>query len=100
MNHLNPAAIAALIEINHPVMIDNGAFSEMAITAEGPRALAPISEDEWRQRLSIYLQLALALREKAMLVAPDRVGDQQETLNRLGAYRTEIARVAANGPSL
>lgn len=100
VNHLNQAAIAALIELRHPVMIDSGAFSEVAFTAQGPKVLASITDQEWRRRLSIYLQLALALRDKAMLVAPDRVGDQEETLNRLRAYRTELVAISATGASL
>jgi hypothetical protein len=45
--------------------------------------MEPISHAEWLRRLSIYQRLADALGNKAMIVAPDQVGNQEETLLRL-----------------
>lgn len=100
VNHLNPAAIDALVELQHPVMIDSGAFSEVAFTPLGPRTTTPIDETEWERRLAIYLHLSSALRELATLVVPDKVGDQHETLVRLARYRNLIGKIAASGATL
>jgi hypothetical protein len=100
VNHLSEAAITALIDLRHPVMIDSGAFSEVGWTGAVLETVAPISDQEWRRRLDIYLQLAFALGEKATLVAPDRVGDQQETLSRLARYRVELEAIAEFGSKL
>lgn len=94
VNHLNDAAVAALIELGQPVMIDSGAFSEVLFTENGPRTIAPIDETEWSRRLSISIRLASALGNFAVVLAPDKVGDQQETLTRLARYRSELASLA------
>jgi hypothetical protein len=100
VDRLNDEAIAALLELQQPVMADSGAFSEIAFTEHGCRIVSPITGAEWRRRLAIYLRLAISLREKAIVVAPDRVGDQQETLRRLALYRHELAVVAKHGASI
>jgi hypothetical protein len=100
VNHLNPAAVGALVELQQPVMIDSGAFSEVAFTPIGPWARAPIDATEWERRLAIYLHLASTLRELAILVVPDKVGDQRETLARLARHRKEIGEIAATGATL
>jgi hypothetical protein len=100
VNHLNPAAVDALLELQQPVMIDSGAFSELAFTPLGRWTREPIDETEWERRLAIYLHLASALRELAILVVPDKVGDQRETLARLARYRKEIGEIAATGATL
>jgi hypothetical protein len=100
VNHLGESAITELIELQRPVMIDSGAFSEVVFTAEGARIVSPITDDEWRRRLALYLRIASSLREKAMLVAPDQVGNQQATLRRLTRYRAELAEISETGAIL
>jgi hypothetical protein len=100
VNHLNDAAVAALIELGQPVMIDSGAFSEVLFTENGPRTIAPIDETEWIRRLSISIRLASALGNFAVVVAPDKVGDQRETLTRLARYRSELASLASTGATI
>ena len=100
VNHLNESAIAALIELNQPVLVDSGAFSEVVFTSTGTHTVRPIDETEWKSRLGLYLQLAAALGKRAMFVAPDMVGDQRETLSRLGRYRTQLAAIAATGAAI
>ena len=100
VNHLNEAGITALIESSIPAMIDSGAFSEIAFTADGPVTVSPIDEQDWHRRLGLYLRLASALGDRAMLVAPDQVGNQQETLTRLARHREELAAIVATGAIL
>ncbi len=100
VNHLGESAITELIELQRPVMIDSGAFSEVVFTAAGARIVSLITDDEWRRRLALYLRLASSLREKTMLVAPDQVGSQQETLRRLRWYRAELAEIVDTGAVL
>lgn len=95
VNHLNQGAIEALIELKQPVMVDSGAFSEVVFTSTGAHTVRPINETEWENRLALYLELASALGEQAMFVAPDKVGDQRETLSRLARYRGQLAAIAA-----
>jgi hypothetical protein len=97
VNQLNQGAVEALIELNQPVLVDSGAFSEVSFTSTGTHTVKPIDEAEWESRLALYLQLASALGKRAMFVAPDKVGDQRETLSRLGRYRAHLAAVAATG---
>jgi hypothetical protein len=100
VNHLNDAAVSALIELGQPVMIDSGAFSEVLFTLDGPRTIAPIDEAEWSRRLSVSIRLASALGPLAVVVAPDKVGDQQETVTRLARYRSELAKLATTGATI
>ena len=100
VNHLNDAAVSALIELGQPVMIDSGAFSEVLFTEDGPRTIAPIDETEWSRRLGVSIRLTSALGSLATVVAPDKVGDQQETLTRLARYRSELARLATTGATI
>ena len=100
VNRLNQRAIDTLIELEQPVMVDSGAFSEVTVTPAGLRTKATITGPEWRRRLGLYLHLASALREKALLVVPDKVGDQQETLARLVTHRRELAAIASTGARL
>ncbi len=100
VNHLNEAAISELIDLQQPVMIDSGAFSEVAFGPEGARVVSQITDHDWRHRLAVYLRLASSLRTKAMLVVPDQVGNQDETLRRLTLYRAEIEAIAMTGATL
>lgn len=99
-NHLREAAIAELIAIRQPVLVDSGAFSEIVFDANGPRVVAEITDEEWRRRLAVYLRLANALGNKAMLVVPDQVGNQQETLKRLARHKRKLGALAATGAAL
>jgi hypothetical protein len=79
------------------MMCDSGAFSEVTMTAAGPRVTVPISDKEWLRRLAVYERLGNALGSKALLVAPDQVGSQAETLRRLTRYAPVLARIVATG---
>lgn len=100
VNHLSESAIEAICSSSLPVMVDSGAFSEVSFTDQGPQIEALISDTEWRQRLAVYLRIAVALGPLGMLVVPDLVGNQNETLSRLKRYRKELCVLARTGATL
>lgn len=94
--------LESLATIGVPVFIDTGAFSEVEFGPEGLRVVSPIDDAEWTNRMGISLRLAASLGDRAYAVAPDRVGDQGVTLERLrsnvgalGALRSLGARIVA-----
>lgn len=101
---LSPAAEADLLRAAciplQTVFIDSGAFSEVEIRGGRPVVVAPIDDATWRLRLAAALRIAEAYGARAMVVAPDRVGDQAETLARLRGYRPEIAAIARAGAAI
>lgn len=97
VNHLPASAMEALFDLQGlltKVFVDSGAFSEVKFGAKGPVYPHPITDAEWRKRLRKYLALAEALGRQAYLVAPDKIADQQGTLERLERYAPEIAQAA------
>lgn len=95
-----------------PIFVDSGAFSEVsADPAKQVRAgLAPspgvllvvdhIDEKEWRKRLNLYHLLAKHFGSRLYAVAPDRVGDQVVTLERLERYRDEVGAIRKRGAKI
>jgi hypothetical protein len=79
------------------VFADSGAFSEVAFGPEGPRVVKPISDAEWIERLDFYERLARVLGSSLYVVAPDKVGYPDETLERLERYRDRIRALVALG---
>jgi hypothetical protein len=100
IQHLSEAAIRVLIALQRPVMVDSGAFSEVRTYPEGLRVVAPITDDEWSRRLLQYRRLANSLGSKALMVVPDRVGSQRETLSRISRYGHELLALAECGSQL
>ncbi len=80
-----------------PVMADNGAFSEVEMGEAGPVVVAPIDEQGWAWRMALYRRLARALGPSLWCVAPDRVGDQVETLARLRRWARSVRKVRRLG---
>ena len=80
-----------------PVFVDSGAFSEVEFSAAGPVVVRPITHEDWLSRLGLYRRLARALGSALHVVAPDMVGNQAITLERLTRYRREIAELAELG---
>lgn len=99
-SELSDRAVEHLTTLSLPVLVDSGAFSEVEFSAAGCRVVRPITDQEWRRRLRIYKRLALALGPNAYVVAPDRVGDQKETLRRLRCYRSEVQELAQIGAAI
>jgi hypothetical protein len=100
IQHLSEAAIQVLIALQRPVMVDSGAFSEVRVSPEGLRVVAPITDGEWSRRLLQYRRLASSLGSKALMVVPDRVGSQRETLSRISRYGHELLVLVEYGSQL
>lgn len=99
-SELSPNAVRELESLagrSIPVFVDSGAFSEMEFTAEGPKVVRPISDAQWAARLALYARLATALGSSVYLVAPDRIGDQEETLRRLTVFAPQLRELRALG---
>lgn len=72
------------------VFVDSGAFSEVAVVDGALVTVRPLSAADWEKRLCIYERLARSCGRNAYLVAPDKVGDQLETLARLEGYAPRL----------
>ena len=119
--------LEALVEVakkGTPVFLDSGAFSEVAINTpwttkeatagkgkkgalrrpELPHGeafvVAPITDEGWRERLETYLELAKSIGPLANLVAPDKVGFQAESFERLERYAPELKKIIKAGATL
>lgn len=72
------------------VFVDSGAFSEVAVVDGALVTTRPLSPVDWEKRLAVYERLARSCGRNAYLVAPDKVGDQIETLARLTRYASRL----------
>lgn len=77
-------------ETDLKVFVDSGAFSEIAFGPGGPTVVDEITDEQWRERLEMYIELGILLHGQLYAVAPDRVGDQEVTLQRLETYREYV----------
>lgn len=92
ISDIGAPALQELLGLGHlplPVFVDSGAFSE--------EEDAPIATAEWVRRLGIARAIASALGPNAMIVAPDRVGDQGETLTRLASHADAVRALRTLG---
>lgn len=95
--HATPAAASCWLalrrvatELRIPVFVDTGAFAEM-------KAARPIPPAMWRRILDQQLAIARELGPLAVLVMPDKVGDQEATLRRLRRYRKQVRAILKTG---
>lgn len=74
------------------VFVDSGAFAEVRFDEVAGCFVdkAPLTDADWKMRLDVYRRLALSIGRAAYVVAPDKVGDQQETLRRLARWASEV----------
>lgn len=79
------------------VFVDSGAFSEVTFGVDGPKVVKPITDAEWQRRLAVYKRLALALGGQLHIVAPDMVGNQAVTLQRLERYAGDLREIDSLG---
>lgn len=82
-----------------PVFVDSGAFSEVA-PAPPFQVVDPIAGEEWLQILAVYRRLCEALGPLAYVVAPDQIGSQRVTLERLVRYRDQVRALRAFGANI
>ena len=85
------------------VFVDSGAFSEVTPrgTGKGPPLVTdPISDAEWDKRLAFMGRIAKAYGPRALLIAPDQVGSQEVTLERLAKYRKVVEKWRAYGAEI
>lgn len=76
------------------VFVDTAAFSEVDTTCA---VVAPITDAAWIERTAVMHRIAAALGPGAVIVAPDRVGDQVETLRRLALFADVVQACVALG---
>lgn len=93
-------ALHALAGTGIPVFVDSGAFSEVEFSAEGPQVVRPISDAQWQDILDTYARLALTLGSQLYAVAPDQVGFQRETLERLRQWAPEVRALIEQGANV
>ncbi len=91
------AELARLAGSKVQVFVDSGAFSEVKFEVAGPRVVAPITAEDWTERLALYRRLAEALGAQLSVVAPDRIGDQEHTFALLRTYAAELRAIRALG---
>jgi len=65
--------------------------------ASGPRVVKPITDAKWQEILDLYERLGNALGEQLWVVAPDQVGSQEVTLERLARYSNRLQTIADTG---
>ena len=96
-----PECVRALIEAGRaglPVFLDSGAFSEVKFKPR--RVVAEITDPMWKERFEVYRQLADALGPLANVVAPDKVGFQEESFERLERFAPELRELIESGATL
>jgi len=97
---LSPEELASLKRSGSQVFVDSGAFSEVKLNDSFEwEVTKPITDADWDERLGEMTKIAKALGPKAYLVAPDMVGHQGPTLERLAKYAgvvREWRRLGAN----
>lgn len=84
---------------------DTGAYSECSSrrTSAREEPCVPsadaegIQPEDWQSRLALLDRVAAMYGSSFTVVAPDRVGDQEATLDRLTGYRREIRALARRG---
>jgi 3'-phosphoadenosine 5'-phosphosulfate sulfotransferase (PAPS reductase)/FAD synthetase len=91
-------ALVNLAGTGTQVFVDSGAFSEVAFPPNAPPVVKdPITHAQWTERLGLYHRLAGRLGPQLTVVAPDRVGSQSVTLQRLTRYSGDVAALADMG---
>jgi hypothetical protein len=98
--HLSEKSLAELMAVagsEVQVFVDSGAFSEVKFGPEGCTVVKPMGDAEWQNVLGIYERLGVALGDQLYIVAPDRVGCQQTSLERLERYADRVRNLRKIG---
>lgn len=81
------------------LFVDSGAFGEVDRT-DVFKIVKPIDHATWQKRLRLYRWAAATYRRRAYLVAPDRVANQDVTLERMARYALDMQYCAALGANV
>lgn len=97
---VNPKLVAELMNYAGgllEVFVDTGAFSEVVFDPAVGRLVVkkPITDASWEIRLELAERIAAAFGTRALIVAPDLVGDQDATLARLARWALRVSAIAA-----
>jgi hypothetical protein len=84
------------------LFLDSGAFAEVAFTKSGERYVrnngkAFITEAAWNKRLDFMIRVTRVAGGHVTVIAPDSVGDQWETIQRLRTHRDKVRKLRALG---
>lgn len=82
------------------VFVDSGAFGEVHFPGGKLEVKRAITHEDWIERLGLYRRLAAALGSQVVVVAPDQVGNQAETLRRLRRYAGQMAELRELGAEI
>jgi len=96
VSDLTEVTLRALEELENKelkVFVDSGAFEEFT-------SGTLIDQTQWELRLERYRRLAKALGPQMFCVAPDKIGDQNETLRRLERHRDAVRELHALGANI
>lgn len=80
--------------------IGDGNLPRPDLPEGAPYVVKPITEEDWQDILDLYGRLALVLGEQLYLVAPDKVGFQEDTLERLTRWREELLNLRTLGANI
>lgn len=97
VSYASEQALSTLVGTGIQVFVDSGAFSEVSFKTGAPVIVNPISHDRWIQILELYARLGAMLGSQLTVVAPDMVGHQKETIERLRKYRGRLEQLADLG---
>lgn len=101
-DQVSPAAereLEALAGTGIKVFVDSGAFGEVSFQG-GWHVKKEITAAEWNRRLDLYTRLARRLGSQLYVVAPDMVGHQGVTLDRLARYADRVRELRALGAQI
>lgn len=96
-----PTLEGEFLSTPYPLFLDSGAVAEVEFQVDGPPVVvAPIDQQEWLRRLDVYKHLATLYGNRLYAVAPDRVGSQVDTLDRLTTYREQVRELVDLGANM
>lgn len=76
------------------VFMDSGAFGEVNADLSIKKEM---TDKDWQKIFDRYEALAKVFGDRLTVMAPDRVGDQEVTMQRLEKYKNRIKKVASYG---
>ena len=76
------------------IFVDSGAFKEVNDDLSVKKAM---THEDWIKIFDVYDRLGKVWKDRIILMAPDRVGDQEVTMERLERYSKELQNLAKYG---